>query len=795
MALLRAAVAALLALPVLAQAPATAWSLPPDAIAKAVDAPPAPDAAVSPGGRWLVLTTREAFAGIEVVARPHLKLAGLRIDPVTYGPQLGTRVLGLELRSLHGEPARTIALPPGHWSGPLWTADDGAFALTCATGQGIELWIAWPATAAPRRIDGVRLNATLGNPVQWLPDQRRMLVRLAPKDPPPARPPAPSGPRIEVAERGVKKPTRTYQDLLQDAHDEAVFAHCATSQLAIVDPSTGAVTRIGAPAMFDRIAPSPDGAQLLVSRIERPFSFTLPQGSFPREHAVLDLTGAVVAVVARTPLLDAVPIGGVASGRRGIDWLPSEPRTLRWTEAQDGGDPRVEVPHRDAVFVAEPGGEPVEWFRTEHRVAGLDLGADGRLVLASEFDRKTRRQRTWRRDAKDRKAAPALFHERSTQDVYGDPGRPVSERRADGESVLRLRDGWIFTAGDGASPQGNRPFLDRWNVATGERQRLFESAAGRYETFVAFVDRDGRRILVRSESPTEPPAMVLVELASGARETVVRLDDPAAAWTERLEKRLLRYQRADGVPLSGTLYLPPGHEPGQRHPTLIWAYPLEYTQASDAGQVRAAPTRYVRPRGASHLYLLLHGYAVFDDAAMPIVGPQRTANDTFVQQVQQNAAAAVDALVAEGVVDPRRIAVAGHSYGAFMTANLLAHTDLFAAGIARSGAYNRTLTPFGFQNEERTFWEAPDVYLAMSPFSHAHKIGEPLLLIHGEDDNNSGTFPMQSQRLFVAIQGHGGEVRLCMLPHESHGYRSREGVLHCLAEMCEWLDRHCKGRS
>ncbi|MFM1871867.1 MAG: hypothetical protein RL398_1289, partial [Planctomycetota bacterium] len=500
-----------------------------------------------------------------------------------------------------------------------------------------------------------------------------------------------------------------------------------------------------------------------------------------------------VEVLLERGLEDSVPIGGVPTGRRGIGWIAALPHTLRWTEALDGGDPRRDAAKRDAVFLAEPGGKPRAWLETEHRAGSLLVAADGRTALAGEFDRKSRRERTWIVDVGDLAGAPRLFEERSTQDVYGDPGRPLTERLANGESVLLVRDGFFYTAGAGAGPDGERPFLAKRSLQGGALQKVFESQPGRYEQFVAFLDDRQESILIRSESPTEEAAMVAVNLATGDRRTVLSLADPAANWTRKLDKRLIKYTREDGVPLSGTLYLPPGRKDGEKVPALVWAYPLEYTSASDAGQVRAAPTRAIRPRGASHLYLLLAGYAVFDDAAMPIVGPQRSANDTFVKQVQQNAAAAVEALAATGVIDTKRIAVSGHSYGAFMTANLLAHTDLFATGIARSGAYNRTLTPFGFQNEERTFWEARDVYLTMSPFSYADKIEEPLLLIHGEDDNNPGTFPIQSERLYAAIQGHGGEVRLCMLPHESHGYRARESVLHCLYEMCSWLDRFCGG--
>jgi dipeptidyl aminopeptidase/acylaminoacyl peptidase len=776
------------------QAPAGAWRRPPAVIADLVEAPPTPDVQLSPQRNWLVVTTHEALPAIEVLARPHLKLAGLRVDPEHHGPQPGTRVTAMQLRSLADGREHAVAIAPGHWTGPYWSADDRAFALVRAAEGGAELWLADPATAPPRRIDGVRLNTVLGGGVQWLPDQRRLLVRTVVGGPPPARPPAPSGPQVQETARGEKAPVRTYQDLLQDAQDERLFVHFLTSRLAIVDAATGARTPVGAPALFLRCEPSPDGTLLLLERIEGPLSFVVPYHLFPRVVELADSSsGEVRRELARLPLQDATPIGGVPTGPRGIDWLPVAAQTLYWTEAQDGGDPQAEVSHRDHVLRLEASAaEPQLWFRATHRSAGLACAEDGRTVLATEFDRRTRRQWVYRFDAADTARPAELLYERSTQDAYGDPGRPISHLRPDGVALLRLRDGCLFLSGAGASPDGDRPFVDAWRLADGSKERLFTAAADRHETFLGFLDAAANRLLVRSEARTEPPSLVVVDRAGGTRQTLLRFTDPAAELTRGVEQRLLRYTREDGVPLSGTLYLPPGRRDGERHPTLVWAYPLEYAQASDAGQVRAAPNRYLRLAGASHLFLLLHGYAVFDGAAMPIVGPPRTANDTFVLQVQQNARAAVQALAETGVVDTRRLAVGGHSYGAFMTANLLAHTDLFAAGIARSGAYNRTLTPFGFQNEERTFWEAPDVYQAMSPFAHAHRITRPLLLIHGADDANSGTFPMQSQRLFAAIKGHGGTARLCLLPHESHGYRARESVLHCLAEMCDWLDTHVR---
>jgi dipeptidyl aminopeptidase/acylaminoacyl peptidase len=129
-----------------------------------------------------------------------------------------------------------------------------------------------------------------------------------------------------------------------------------------------------------------------------------------------------------------------------------------------------------------------------------------------------------------------------------------------------------------------------------------------------------------------------------------------------------------------------------------------------------------------------------------------------------------------------------------MTANLLTHSRLFAAGIAESGAYNRTLTPFGFQNERRSYWEAPEIYNRMSPFMNADKVKDPMLLIHGMADNNSGTFPIQSESYYAALKGFGATVRLVLLPDESHGYAARESILHKHWEVLNWMNKYVRDK-
>jgi len=474
-----------------------------------------------------------------------------------------------------------------------------------------------------------------------------------------------------------------------------------------------------------------------------------------------------------------------------VNWRPDVPATLVWAEALDGGDPKNKVAYQDrVVMLAAPfTGEPVELLKLEKRYTGLAWDSGGRTLVV-EYDRERRWAKTWLADAGRPGAAPRVVWDRSAEDRYGDPGFPLTRTTAAGDQVMRRSGDWAYFTGLGASPQGDRPFFDRFNLRTLKMERLWRADTVHYESVVAVLDDAGTRIVTRRESRTEPPNYFVRDVRRGSLRALTTFKDPAPQLTG-IQKRLITYKRADGTNLSGTLYLPPGYTPGNRLPVVMWAYPTEFASAAAAGQVFAAPNRFNIIRGPSHLFFLTQGYAVLDDPKMPIIGGD-TANNHYVEQLVASASAAVKAVVDMGVADSTRIGIGGHSYGAFMTANLLAHSNLFRAGIARSGAYNRTLTPFGFQNEERTFWEARSVYLAMSPFVSADSINEPILMIHGEADNNSGTYPIQSERLFAAIKGLGGTGRLVMLPNEAHGYAARESVLHTLAEMIDWFDRYVK---
>ncbi len=768
---------------------------PPQEIVDILDAPPTPAVLVGPNRDVIVLMDRRSMPPISWQARPLERLAGYRIDPRNSGPWRAPETAALTIRRLDDSDngGLRIEAPYGTTIGwPQFSPDGSHLAYAVLRDTGIELWVVDLASGKRRALTSASLNATWRNPCEWLFDSSGVLCRfrVPARGAPPSPPRQPDGPNIQEHD-GRLSPVRTYQDLLANAHDEALFEYHFTSRIETVDLATGTRTAIGEPGLYARVSGAPDSRHVLVERVERPFSWLHPASRFPRSVEVWTRDGGKVATIATLPLADAVPIGGVPTGPRGHRWNPTAPATLVWSEAQDGGDPKAEVPHRDYVFTLDApfDGGPRELTRTEFRFSGIAWTEDS-TALVNSYDRETRWTRTALLDVGGDEPRP-LF-DRSAEDRYGDPGFPWQRPGGGTAGATILQDGNdIYLVGRGASPDGDLPFVDRLDLDTLATERLFRSEAGTYETAVAVLAADSGSLLTRRESATEPPNYYVTNLSTGNRRALTDFSDPAPI-LRQVEKRLLTYERADGVGLSATLYLPPGYREGDRPPMLLWAYPREYTNPNAASQVTGSPHRFTTLRGSSHLLLLTQGYAILDGPTMPIVGEGETANDTYVEQLVSSAAAAIDKVVELGVADRDRIAVGGHSYGAFMTANLLAHSDLFAAGIARSGAYNRSLTPFGFQNERRTFWEAQHIYAAMSPFFHAEKVNEPILLTHGEIDNNSGTFPIQSERYYQALKGHGATVRYVTMPHESHGYAARESVLHVVAEMLNWCDRYLR---
>ncbi len=777
------------------------YQLPPKALMDLVDAPSTPSVNLSPDRSTLLITERHSLLSIEILSQDELRLAGLRIDPKSKGPSRQRPYHRVAFKSINGGKSRKVeGLPESYQLTNLkWSPDSKKVAGVLNLEDRLELWIIEAESGKAMRADCPPLNAALGTPYHWLPGSDALVARCILTD----AGNAPSGkniPRGPVVQEnlGGKRPARTHQDMLTSPVDEAIFTFYTLSRLHHVDLNKGTKV-LGKPDLITSFLPSPDGSRLLVDRLRKPFSYSLPYYRFPKVTEVWDLEGRVLAEIEDLPLADKVPMafGSVREGRRSIAWRADSDATLYTVEALDGGNAGLEAEYRDAVYLLAPPyqGEGQLLAKLSLRFSKITWGK-GDLALLEEMWWKSRQMKSWRLSPDIEGFEPILLWDRSREDRYNDPGRPLMQRDSRGQNLLFVEDDSdiLYLLGSGASDEGDRPFLDRWNLENGKKDRLFRSQSPWYERVVAVLDANKLSILTQRESISEPPNYYIRDLKRDRLKAITDFPHPTPELAT-VSKELIRYEREDGVQLSGTLYLPPGYDADRDGalPLLLWAYPREFKNAAAASQVKGSPYRFVRLGWYSPLVHLLEGFAVLDGPSMPIVGEgDAEPNDTFVEQLVASAQAAIDEVARRGVGDPDRVAVGGHSYGAFMAANLLAHSDLFKAAIARSGAYNRTLTPFGFQAEERSLWQAPEIYFAMSPFMHAEKIDEPILLIHGESDNNAGTYPLQSERLYGALKGHGGTARLVMLTHESHSYRARESVMHMLWEQSEWLDRYVK---
>lgn len=775
------------------------YQMPPKTIADLIDAPPAPWVAIDPNQQWLLIMERPNLISIEELSQPELRLAGSRINPMTHGPSRRSYSTALKLLDIKtGDQVAIEGIPQNaKIRNVAWSPDGKHIAFITTKENSQDLWVAQANIGSARKLISDRVNS-VHTPFVWLPDSRTLLCTIIPAglEKPPAKPMVPQGPVVQETS-GKKAPARTYQDLLKDSHDEALFEHYFKVQVLKItlDGNKQAIGDIG---IIRRTKPSPNGKYILVETLHRPFSYVLPASRFPKKIEIWDLEGHVVKDVADLPLAEEVPItfGSVPTGPRAFGWRSDMPAILHWVEAQDGGDPKAKADIRDTIYTLDAPftDDPKPLLSLKLRYSNIMWGNEN-LALVYERWWKDRRIRSW-------KVNPSLTTDNATQlfdfswqDRYNDPGWPLTKQLPNGHWILltdkRARS--IYLVGSGASPEGDRPFIDEFDLTKKKANRLWRSQEPYYERPIELVDVEKRIFLARRESINEPPNYYLRDLKKDTMSQITHFSHPTPQLVD-VKKELIRYDREDGIKMTATLYLPPDYkvEDGPL-PMLMWAYPIEYRSADAAGQVTDSPFRFIRVGWSSPLLWLMEGYAVLDNPTMPIVGEgDDEPNDKYVEQLIASAKAAVDEVVRRGVAERGRIAIGGHSYGAFMAANLLAHSDLFSAGIARSGAYNRTLTPFSFQAEERTLWQAPEVYFKMSPFMHADKVNEPILLIHGKADNNSGTYPMQSERFYSAIKGHGGTAKLVMLPFESHGYRARESVMHMLREMTDWLEKYVR---
>ena len=767
------------------------------------DAKMPPSMSVNSDGTRAILIYRDQYKSIIELSEKEMRLAGLRINPVTNISSRTTFYNNIELFNPKSQKQIQVKGMPenARISNLGWSPKQNYVHFLNTTTQGNELWVIdYKKKKAIQLTDAV-VNANMGSAVTWTPDESGLVVKFLPsqqKELIDVSLKVPTGPTVSVNEAGTEAQNRTYQDLLQNKDDEFNFEVLATSELKLVDLK-GNVSNWMEEAMYRGVSFSPDGEYALISKVKKPFSYIVTYGRFPTDYLIVNKEATLIKTLEEVPLTEELPKGFMATrtGKRSFSWRADQPATIVWAEALDGGDPENEVEFRDEVFQLEAPFTSTKQSiaKTQLRYSSIEWSTDEIAVL-NEYWWNTRTLKQSFIYPDDSEKETIVFSERNYQDRYADPGDFVTSKNELNRYVIEVIDNdKVLLDGPGYSPEGKFPFIDEYSISSTSTKRLYQSADDNYqESIVRVIDAEKGDLLVRLESSNQFPNYFIRNFKTGNLKQISNFENPFKV-IENVSKEVITYKREDGLELSATLYLPTNYEEGKKYPMIMWAYPREYKDKSSASQVTSSSKDFTYPFYGSPIYWVNRGYVVLDDAAFPILAEgDEEPNDTFVEQLVGNAKAGINAVDKMGYIDPNKVAVGGHSYGAFMTANLLSHSNLFAAGIARSGAYNRTLTPFGFQSEERNYWEAPEIYNTMSPFMNAHKMKTPLLLIHGEDDNNAGTYPMQSERYFNALKGLGAPVRLVMLPKESHGYAARESIMHMLWEQDQWLEKHLKNK-
>ena len=774
------------------------YKVPPEVIKTLVESDPQPSLNLNNNGTLGLIIRRDGYQSISDLAKDELRIAGTRLDPVRYTSSRMTYYKSFSLIDIKSGNEIDVDYPKnGSFSYFTWSPDEKKIAYTNTTNDGVELWVLDIDSKKSSRLSDVLINDINVKPFQWFNSSNDILVSLKCNEEKPIISKIPSGPIIQETDN-QNAPSRTYQDLIKNKNEEILFEHFSCISLVKVSLDLKEVSLIKK-GMIKEYDLSPDNNFLMTKIINKPFSYLVPYYRFPYYVDVINLESGSTTLIADIPLDEVRPKGFDATrkGVRSVSWRNDIGSELYWVEANDEGDPKNNVTYRDIIYtLSNPfKGEKKELHKTKLRFRNIRWSDTGHALVSERFW-KNRSEIISLINTRSRTLEKVLF-DRKYDDIYSDPGSPILTKNNLGRNIFQIRKNSILMIGQGGSPEGYRPFLSSFNTKSLDRKILFRSEAPYYERPIKLYDQNEKIIITSRESVNENPNYFLRNVQSNTLNQITNFTNPYKK-LEDLKKEVINYKREDGIDLSSIVYTLKSYNPESegRLPVLIWAYPREYTSKNVASQVRNSPYRFTRISYGSPIFWALRGYAVMASTEMPIVGfDGDQPNDSFRKQLVMNAEAAINKIVDMGIGDRYRVGVGGHSYGAFMTANLLAHSDLFAAGIARSGAYNRTLTPFGFQREERTYWEAPELYNYMSPFMHADKVNEPILLIHGEEDNNSGTFPIQSIRFYNAIKGHGGTSKLVMLPKESHGYRAKESILHTLYEMDSWLEKFVKNKN
>lgn len=763
----------------------------------------APSVSIDTKAQNMLFMYRNTYKTLEELNQEELKLGGLRINPITNIASATNYIHKLSLRSTTSSSEKLIEGMPENAkiSGITWSPNQQKIAFLNTNANSVDLWVIDVASATAKKISKQPLNANTGQAYSWFPNSKSILVKTIPANKAAlldTKNHLPLGPTVSNSAE-TKSQNRTYQDLLKNPTDELNFERILNAELHILDlDGNDKLFKKGELFVEERI--SPDGNYILLTTIEKPFSYIVPYNRFPMRTIVYETeSGELVKEINFSPLNEVMAKGfmAVKRGKRNIDWRSDKAASLYYVEALDEGNPEKKVAFRDEVFEwVAPFTTPAKSIlKTPQRFAGI-IWANDSVAIVNDTWYDTRNRKTYLFDPSNTQVNPKVIYDRNYQDLYADPGNFVTEKNKFGRLVLTIKNNVAYLIGEGYTDKGQFPFIDAIDFKTLKTKRLYESTyTTKQENIIDITNIDQLKILVLIQSKNEYPNYFIKSIKKKPTLTqVTNFENPFKS-LENVGKELIKYKRKDGIELSGTLYLPAGYDKTkkQKLPLLIWAYPREFKDKNTAGQINTNPNEFTFPNYGSFVYWVTKGYAVLDDAAFPIIGEgDKEPNDNFLSQLTDNAEAAINALDNLGYIDRTKVAVGGHSYGAFMTANLLTHTKLFACGIARSGAYNRTLTPFGFQSEQRNYWEIPSIYNDMSPFMNADKMKTPMLLVHGEADNNPGTFTLQTERYFQALKGLGAPVRMVLLPKEAHGYVARENILHLLWEQEQFLEKHLK---
>ena len=780
------------------------YQKPPSEILELVDITLPPRVLIDENKNFMIYLYRNSYKSIDELSSPEIKLAGLRLNPNSNSrsrTNYYNNIMISKMDQIDKSAKQIKGLPKNPKLANIkWSPDQTKIAMTNTKEEGVELWYIDLEKLTAKKLTGPKLNASLGDVITWYQDSKNILTKFKLKNSPDiidGEDVVPTGPIISSND-GKKAQNRTYQDLLKNEVDEKNFETLARSVLSKVSLK-GKTKLLAKKNLYHEIDFSPDGKFILISIIQKPFSYLVPYYRFPMKYVIYSSKGKELTVLHEVPLIEDLPKGfmAVRTGPRNFSWRSDRSSNLIFVEALDGGNPETDIKYRDEIFeVGYPFKQnKVSLLKTINRFYRIDWCNDT-LALGYDYWWNTRNTKTYTFSPSNSNKKPKIIIDRNYQDRYNDPGSFVKRRNLYGKSILAMNKQNLYLMGDGFRDDGQFPFIDQLNLESLKKVRLYESSFKDKKEDLLDFEADNNMILTRIESASEYPNYFFRDLKTDSLTKITDFENPFLSIMD-VSKEVIEYKRSDGIDLSATLYLPKGYDINkkQKLPMIMWAYPREFKDNKSASQITQNKNEFTFPYWGSPIYWLTRGYVVLDDVSFPIIGEgDNQPNDNFRKQLVDNASSAINRVYELGYIDKEKVAIGGHSYGAFMVANLLSHSKLFAAGIARSGAYNRTLTPFGFQSEERNYWEAPDTYYNMSPFMHAEKVKTPLLLIHGEEDNNSGTYPLQSERYFNALKGLGATTRLVMLPKESHSYRAKESIMHMLWEQDRWLERYVKNK-